>query len=369
MLRAPGSISQAVFTVSSMLYGDQHHIGGTNAMSRILRANGISIAASIGGALLGLLILWPGAAAAATPTSVTIAGSLQSALGCPGDWDPTCVTTDLTYDASDDVWQGSFGSIPAGNWEYKAALDHSWNVNYGLHAIEGGANIPLNLASPTSVKFYYDDKTHWVTDNHNSVIATVPGSFQSALGCPGDWDPGCLRSWLEDPSGSGTYDFATSALPTGNYECKVAINESWDENYGAGGAQNGANIPFTVPVTGATVHFSYNPNTHILTVTVEGVPTPTATPTPTPTPTPLALGDACISDTQCASTFCAPDAVCCNVPCTQAGHSCALPGSVGLCRAQTDLAPAASWPGLLALGVVLAVLGVISLRWRLTACR
>ncbi len=47
------------------------------------------------------------------PTSVTIAGSLQSELGCPGDWQPDCAATHLAYDAGDDVWQGSF-TLPAG---------------------------------------------------------------------------------------------------------------------------------------------------------------------------------------------------------------------------------------------------------------
>ncbi len=79
------------------------------------------------------------------------------------------------------------------------------------------------------------------------MIATVPGSFQSELGCPGDWDPGCLRSWLQDPDGDGIYTFTTRALPPASYEAKVAINESWDENYGAGGVPSGANIAFTVP--------------------------------------------------------------------------------------------------------------------------
>ncbi len=73
----------------------------------------------------------------------------------------------------------------------------------------------------------------------------APGSFQSELGCPGDWQPDCLRSWLQDPDGDGIYTFRTSALPAGSYEVKVAINESWDENYGAGGVPNGANIAFT----------------------------------------------------------------------------------------------------------------------------
>ena len=136
------------------------------------------------------------------PSSVTIAGSLQSELGCAGDWDPSCAATHLAYDSADDVWQQTF-SLPAGSFEYKAALNDAWDENYGLHAEPGGANIPVDAGSGRIVKFYYDHKTHWVTDNVGSVIAVAPGSFQSELGCPGDWDPGCLRSWLEDPDGDG----------------------------------------------------------------------------------------------------------------------------------------------------------------------
>ena len=199
------------------------------------------------------------------PTTVTIAGSLQSELGCGGDWDPACAATHLTYDANDDVWQGTF-SVPPGNWEYKAALNNSWDENYGLHAAPGGSNIPLNLDAAASVKFYYDHKTHWITDNQSSIIAVAPGSFQSELGCSGDWDPGCLRSWLQDPDGDGIYTFETTALPAGNYEAKVAINESWGENYGQGGTPNGANIPFNVPNNNAKVTFRYDSVSHILSI-------------------------------------------------------------------------------------------------------
>src|SRR5258707_4693940 len=195
------------------------------------------------------------------PTSVTIAGDLQSELGCSGDWDPACAATHLAYDASDDVWQGTF-SVPAGSWQYKAALNDGWDESYGLN----GNNIPLALGADTSVKFYYDHKSHWITDNQNSVIAVAPGSFQSELGCPGDWDPSCLRSWLQDPDGDGIYTFETTALPKGSYEAKLAINESWDENYGAGGVPNGANISFGVPYDNAKVTFSYDAVTHVLTI-------------------------------------------------------------------------------------------------------
>jgi len=203
---------------------------------------------------------------AAEPSNVTIVGSLQNELGCPGDWQPDCAATHLTYDANDTVWQGTF-AIPAGSWEYKAALNDSWAENYGSNATQNGPNISFPLAGATSVKFYYDNTTHWVTSNQNSVIAVAAGSFQSELGCPGDWQPDCLRSWLKDPDGDGIYKFS-AILPAGSYETKVAINESWDENYGAGGVQNGPNIPFNVPSNGTNVLFSYDPNSHILIVNI-----------------------------------------------------------------------------------------------------
>src|SRR5580765_7983129 len=100
------------------------------------------------------LVFFPAATASSTPdpTSVTIAGSLQSEAGCAGDWDPACATTHLAYDASDDVWQGTF-SLPAGSYEYKAALNNAWDENYGLHAVPNGDNIPVT-APGGNVKFY-----------------------------------------------------------------------------------------------------------------------------------------------------------------------------------------------------------------------
>jgi hypothetical protein len=233
----------------------------------------------LGAARAALLILASAllivSTARANPTTVTIPGSLQSEIGCPGDWDPACATTHLTYDAGDDVWQGTW-SVLAGSYEYKVALNDTWDVNYGLNAVQNGANIPLNLAGTTSVKFYYDDKTHWITDNVNSVIATAVGSFQSEMGCASDWDPGCLRSWLQDPDGNGIYSFTTNSIPVGSYEAKVAINEAWDENYGAGGLLGGANIPFSVASSGAWVTFSYDGSTHVLSISVLGSPPPGA---------------------------------------------------------------------------------------------
>jgi pullulanase len=164
------------------------------------------------------------------PQSVAIVGDLQQVLGCAGDWNPACTATQLIL-GSDKVWRQTF-TVPAGNWLFKAALNGSWYENYGANARAGGDNIPLVLASPRAVTFYYSHKTHWVTNNVNSVIASAVGNFQTALGCPGNWQPECLRGWLQDTSGTGLYTFSTTAIPVGNYEAKIAINETWDESYG-----------------------------------------------------------------------------------------------------------------------------------------
>ena len=84
------------------------------------------------------------AAHTTAPTAVTIAGSLQSELGCPGDWQADCAASHLTYDAGDGVWQGVF-ALPAGSFEYKAPLNDAWDENYGQGGVPNGANIALNL--------------------------------------------------------------------------------------------------------------------------------------------------------------------------------------------------------------------------------
>ncbi|MEO8395085.1 MAG: DUF3372 domain-containing protein, partial [Chloroflexota bacterium] len=199
------------------------------------------------------------------PTTVVIAGTIQSVLGCPGDWQPDCAATALTYSDKDQLWEATF-DLPAGSYEYKAALNGTSDVNYGLNAEVGGKNIPLVLSEDTSVKFIYSNETHWVTDSVNSLIANVPGSYQSKIGCPGDWQPDCLRSLLQDPDGDGIYTYSTTAIPAGDYEAKVAVNGTWDVNYGEDGAPGGANIQFNIPADKTPAVFSFDSSTHIMTI-------------------------------------------------------------------------------------------------------
>ncbi|MEO9237636.1 MAG: pullulanase-type alpha-1,6-glucosidase, partial [Jatrophihabitantaceae bacterium] len=218
---------------------------------------------------LGLLAGQPAHAATSAdpqPSAVSVPGSFGAQLGCPGDWQPDCAQVQLTRRGHDDVWSTTL-NLAAGSYEYKAALNKAWDVSYGLGAALGGANIPLTVpAGGAAVTFYYDNATHWVTDTVNTTMVTAAGSFQSELGCPADWSPDCLRSWLQDPDGDGTFTFSTNAIPAGDYQVKAALNLSWDVNYGAGGVLGGANIDFTVPSTGSPVTFSYVAATHVLTV-------------------------------------------------------------------------------------------------------
>ena len=220
--------------------------------------------------VLGLGVIPTGLAQAATPDAVSLPGTLDSAAGCGGDWDPACPAVQMTRRASDDVWAITL-DLPAGSYDYKVAIDKAWDENYGAGGVPGGGNISVVVAT-APVTFYYDENTHWVTSTADAPIVTAAGSFQSELGCPGDWSPDCLRSWLQDPDGDGTYTFTTSALPAGDYQVKAALNLSWDVNYGAGGVAGGANIDFSVPYNGAKVVFSYVSSTHILTVSGTGPP-------------------------------------------------------------------------------------------------
>lgn len=63
------------------------------------------------------------------------------------------------------------------------ARDHEF-ISTRFKRLSNGADIALNLAATTTVKFYYDDQTHWVTDNIKSVIATAAGISKASLVAP-----------------------------------------------------------------------------------------------------------------------------------------------------------------------------------------
>src|SRR6478672_6089380 len=74
------------------------------------------------------------------PTSVSIPGSFNSKIGCSADWAPDCDKAQLSYDPASDLWTGQW-PLPAGKYEYKVAINKSWDESYGAKAAKGGTNI------------------------------------------------------------------------------------------------------------------------------------------------------------------------------------------------------------------------------------
>ena len=126
---------------------------------------------------------------------------------------------------------------PGGADDYKVAINKSWDENYGAGGAANGGNIAVHRSrrrrSPSTTT---TPRTGSTSDAQGPII-TAPGSFQSELGCPGDWSPDCMRPWLQDPDGDGTYTWSSDQIPAGSYEFKIAHGLSWDESYGDGGEQ------------------------------------------------------------------------------------------------------------------------------------
>ena len=200
------------------------------------------------------------------PSMVTVPGSANSEMGCTGDWDPGCAAAALTLDPNDEIWKGTF-TLPAGPYAYKVAIDGTWDENYGAGAVRNGADIPLT-STGEPISFYYDHRTHFVTTTAETDIVVAAGSFQAAMGCASDWDPTCMRSWLQDPDGDGVHSLATTQIPAGSYEVKATVGLSWDENYGAGGVPDGDNVTFVVPADGMVTTLAFDSATNLLAVAV-----------------------------------------------------------------------------------------------------
>jgi len=102
--------------------------------------------------------------------------------------------------------------------------------------------------------------------NVNEGMVNVPGSYQAAAGCDGDWDPTCeVTAMVLDDDGLWT---SSHALPAGEYEGKVALDGLWAVNYCVDGELDGPNYPIVLDADG-TVSFSFDPESHLLTITIE----------------------------------------------------------------------------------------------------
>jgi hypothetical protein len=212
-------------------------------------------------------------------TGVSLVGEFQSELGCSSDWDfYSCDKPALTFNSATGLWEGTF-NLAAGCYKYVAK--ELTNCNYTFYGKDGvnwgnqsGTGFLLFLPSQTDVTIKYNPVTHKATSEFNADFCppntvVLPGNFQSELGCkqgtspyPVDWDPACDFTRLTYDAVSklwiGSFD-----IPAGNWEFKVAYNNSWAENYGLDGLQNGPNIPLELYCP-TRITFKYDPATHLI---------------------------------------------------------------------------------------------------------
>ena len=137
--------------------------------------------------VLAVLAGVPAARAADTPppTSVTLAGSLQSEIGCAADWAPDCAVSALARVGASSVYSSRF-TLPAGSYELKVTINGTFKESYGK---DGGlANIPLVLQGRATLEFSYDHQTHRIgiapTDLPGPVTAADRALAQPSLRAP-----------------------------------------------------------------------------------------------------------------------------------------------------------------------------------------
>lgn len=87
---------------------------------------------------------------------------MDSELGCASDWEPSCTRAQLALDPADLVWKLTVPDLPAGTYEFKAALNRSWDVSYGAGGASPGANIAFEHDGGP-VTFRYDHFRHVIT--------------------------------------------------------------------------------------------------------------------------------------------------------------------------------------------------------------
>ncbi|MDP9362647.1 MAG: hypothetical protein M3Q10_00195, partial [Chloroflexota bacterium] len=92
-------------------------------------------------------------------------------------------------------------------------------------------------------------------------VAAV-GSFQTALGCPADYDPGCALTQLSG-GGDGTWS-AVLPIPPGDYALRIAT-DGGTRSLGQGGDPDGADVGLSVPPEAAGAYVAYDALTGTIT--------------------------------------------------------------------------------------------------------
>ena len=196
--------------------------------------------------------------------TATVAWSVIGTIN--GEWD---VDTEMTLvEGTAKTYRATFPYMAAGTYEYKIRGNGSWAINYGLNREAGGQNISVTVPEDnTGVVITFNALTKEITDSLLLPVYTVPGSFN---GWVLDGEPMVKGS-------DGVYVLTINNIPEGGasyrtdgaHDYKIAVNHSWDVNYGLNGVLGGENIPFKMPEGESSVTIYFNPVTKLTTTSVD----------------------------------------------------------------------------------------------------
>lgn len=91
----------------------------------------------------------------------------------------------------------------------------------------------------------------------------IAGDFNILLGAPANWAPHYDETQMKLDSADKLWKLSAD-LPAGYYTFKIVLNRSWDENYGAFGAFDGAN--HELHHDGGRITFNYDHRTRDITL-------------------------------------------------------------------------------------------------------
>ncbi|MFE4541456.1 glycosidase [Arthrobacter sp. NPDC056727] len=97
------------------------------------------------------------------PGAVAVAGDFNTLLGAPENWAPQYDEAQMKLDELDQLWKLS-AEIPAGYYNFKIALNRSWDENYGAFGAFDGANHELHHAGG-QLTIRYNHRTRDITVN------------------------------------------------------------------------------------------------------------------------------------------------------------------------------------------------------------
>ncbi|SNX53839.1 alpha amylase N-terminal ig-like domain-containing protein [Thermoanaerobacterium sp. RBIITD] len=205
------------------------------------------------------------------PTTVVanIVGNFQKQLGDTDDWKVDSTIT-VMIDKGNGLYEYTTQSpLKAGDYEYKVALNHSWDGG----GIPAQGNLKFHLDKDTAVTFWFNYKTSSVTDSTKYTqipqdkLPRLAGTIQSAIGAGKDWDPASSTAIMTDDNFDNVYEY-TAHVPKGYYEYKVILGNDWNNNNGIYGDPkygiSNDNIPLNVAYD-TDITFYYNSTTHAIT--------------------------------------------------------------------------------------------------------